>query len=382
MAVTAPAMALLYDRTFLAGTFKRALSLRRGFYIGLAASWIWLGVLLAFNGRGATVGMDQGILPLDYARTQLNVIAHYIFLAVWPRHLMLDEYGWPIARKWAEVGWGGWLVLLLAVATAVALWRRPRLGFLGAWFFVILSPSSSFVPIVTEIAAERRMYLPLAAIVALGVIGVWRATGRRLILTGLAASAVIIVLAATTLLRNEEYKSVAGIWGSVLQHNPGNPRAHLNIGEALATDGKPIDAANEYCLALECNPKFFIAASELGRLLMRTGNVDLAEQFYAHQKKSPSAMVGAARFIRGMMLAEQQRWSEAEGDFRKAANQLPGDPDVNYNFGVALQQLGQWKGAQYEFEMTLKADKNYRDAEARLAVVEAALKKSTAAGEH
>src|SRR5207253_709284 len=42
----------------------------------------------------------------------------------------------------------------------------------GAWFFLILGPSSSVVPIVTEIAAERRFYLPLLAVVALTVVGV------------------------------------------------------------------------------------------------------------------------------------------------------------------------------------------------------------------
>ena len=61
-----------------------------------------------------------------------------------------------------------------AVATLVA-WRIPRwrwFGFLGAWFFLLLAPSSSIVPIRTEIAAERRVYLALAAVVTLVVIAV------------------------------------------------------------------------------------------------------------------------------------------------------------------------------------------------------------------
>ena len=38
-------------------------------------------------------------------------------------------------------------------------------GFLGAWFWITLAPTSTIVPIATEVAAERRMYLPLAALV-------------------------------------------------------------------------------------------------------------------------------------------------------------------------------------------------------------------------
>ena len=39
--------------------------------------------------------------------------------------------------------------------------------FLGAAFFLILAPTSSVLPIVTEVAAEHRMYLPLAAVAVL-----------------------------------------------------------------------------------------------------------------------------------------------------------------------------------------------------------------------
>jgi len=56
----------------------------------------------------------------------------------------------------------------IVAATLVALWRNSWSGFLGAWFFLILSPSSSFVPLPSEVLAERRMYLPLAAVLTLG----------------------------------------------------------------------------------------------------------------------------------------------------------------------------------------------------------------------
>ena len=46
---------------------------------------------------------------------------------------------------------------------------RPRLGFLGAWFFVILAPSSSVVPVAGQTIAEHRMYLPLAAVIVLAL---------------------------------------------------------------------------------------------------------------------------------------------------------------------------------------------------------------------
>jgi len=64
---------------------------------------------------------------------------------------------------------GGWIY---------ALWRNPRFWFLAAGFFVILSPSSSVVPLVSQTIAEHRMYLPLAAVVTLAVIAGFHRFGR------------------------------------------------------------------------------------------------------------------------------------------------------------------------------------------------------------
>ena len=70
----------------------------------------------------------------------------------------------------------------LAAATVYALIRWPKWGFLGAWFFLILAPTSSILPI-RDLAFEHRMYLPLAAVVAGVVMGGWL-VGRWLVARG------------------------------------------------------------------------------------------------------------------------------------------------------------------------------------------------------
>ena len=84
-------------------------------------------------------------------------------LTILPSQLVADYGTTPIAGPHGIPG----LVLLtcLGVATCVALVRKYPVAFLGASFFLILAPSSSVVPISTEIAAERRFYLPLARLV-------------------------------------------------------------------------------------------------------------------------------------------------------------------------------------------------------------------------
>ena len=65
--------------------------------------------------------------------------------------------------------WAFRILLVLLVATVVAISRWPRVGFVGAAFFLLLLPSSSFVPLA-DLAAEHRMDLPLASVLALIVL--------------------------------------------------------------------------------------------------------------------------------------------------------------------------------------------------------------------
>src|SRR5205085_3611363 len=104
--------------------------------------------------------------------TQFGVIVHYLRLALWPDALVLD-YAWPVARTAAAIIPFAVIIISLMAATLWALARRPAVGFLGAWFFLILAPTSSVMPIA-DLAFEHRMYLPLAAVVALCIIGGYR----------------------------------------------------------------------------------------------------------------------------------------------------------------------------------------------------------------
>src|SRR3989442_14975373 len=124
----------------------------------------------------STVGAAT-VSPIAYALNQAQMIARYLWLTVWPRSLVVD-YGLPRQIRVVDVIPQGMLILALLAATVVALVRWPAAGFLGAMFFLTLAPTSSVVPILSEVGAERRMYLPLAAIVVLAVVLAARAVDR------------------------------------------------------------------------------------------------------------------------------------------------------------------------------------------------------------
>src|SRR5262249_39815512 len=80
-----PIIALLYDRTFVAGTFYAAWRARRGVYLALLATWVPLAALVLGGGgnRGGTFAFTpEGFW--NYWVAQLKAVTYYLRLVVWP----------------------------------------------------------------------------------------------------------------------------------------------------------------------------------------------------------------------------------------------------------------------------------------------------------
>ena len=170
--VTAPVMVLVYDAVFQAGSVRKALGARARLYSGLAATWVILAGLNRSGPRSHSAGFSSGVTPWTYLLNQPAMIVRYLKLSFWPHGLVLD-YGPPRAVSLSEALPSAAAVLVLLAVTAAAWRKRRELAFLGTWFFVTLAPASTVIPIATEAGAERRMYLPLAAIVVALVTGGW-----------------------------------------------------------------------------------------------------------------------------------------------------------------------------------------------------------------
>jgi hypothetical protein len=89
---SAPLMVLLYDRTFIAGTFRESWQRRRLLYALLGGSWLLLASLIASGGgnRSGIAGFGVGVPWWEYWLTQCIAIVHHLRLAVWPVDLWRD----------------------------------------------------------------------------------------------------------------------------------------------------------------------------------------------------------------------------------------------------------------------------------------------------
>jgi Flp pilus assembly protein TadD len=314
--VTAPLVVVLYDAVFVFGSLKLAIRDRWRYYGLLAATWLVLAALLRSGPRVHSAGFSVGVTPWTYLLNQTVMIARYLRLAVWPTSLVL-HYGSPRVLTVADVLPYALLLVSLAGLTLVALRRRPALGFLGAWFFVTLAPTSSILPIATEVGAERRMYLPLVALVVLGVLGVIRATARftRSRAIGLAALvAVTVTLAAGTLARNREYVSALDMALTVLERWPG-PVAEAMLGQQLAIAGRHDEAMAHLRAAAPGYPK---AHYHLGGELFNAGRLDEATvELQTFVREAPLLVEAVpARTMLGRTFMMQKQWPRAEEQLR------------------------------------------------------------------
>ena len=366
--VSAPLMVLLYDRTFVAGSFQAAWRRRWVLHAGLASSWVLLAaVMISSQKRGGTVGFGLGVSPWEYALTQCRAVVLYLKLSVWPHPLVFD-YGAALVHSLAGVWWQAIVVGSLLGLTIWALIRRPRSGFLGAWFFAILAPSSSVVPLVTQTVAEHRMYLPLAAVMTLAAIGIHAAVKRR-------SMAVVAMLALglglLTARRNEDYCSELTIWNDAVAKLPDNDRAHNNLGVVLSRmPGRLSDAIAQYREALRLNPDFAEAHHNLGLAWAQLpGRLDDAiAQYEAALRLKPDY----AEAHDNLGLAWSQlpgRLDDAIAQYEAALRLKPDFAEAHNNLGLAWAQLpGRLDDAIAQYEAALRLKPDFAEAHNNLGI--------------
>jgi Flp pilus assembly protein TadD len=323
--VGAPLIVLAWDWLF---ADPRELGPRRWrHYALLAATWLVLGWSVIGANRSASAGFGFAELPWwRYLITQAGVILHYLRLCIVPGPLVLD-YGWPAAESVAAALPKVAAVVGLATLTVVGLINRSPLAFPGAIFFIVLAPSSSVLPIVTEVAAEHRMYVPLAAVLSLVVVGAF-AAAQRLKAPKWSVSSAMLVLALLwgTLahLRNRDYASEERIWADTIHKRPSNPRAHTNYGVLLLAQRRWSEAEPHLRTAVALNPREAKAHVALGAGLCST---DRCDEGILHLRRGSEINPNDVDAARNLAEAYAARGDlrEAARNFKRALELVPDD---------------------------------------------------------
>ena len=230
----------LVERVCVFSSWSEFWRRRKRFYCSLslvfAAMTIWL-----FTGVRSGELNDGGVLasPWGYFQSQCRVLWRYLALVFWPHPQIFT----PAPKHPGEVlQWlpqGISLALVILLGIWVSLKKRWVLLPTGL-FFIVLAPTSSFLPIPLEPDVEFRMYLPSVFVLAVVAIGV--GAGLRSQWGGRAIGCSLYLLVFLALLgmnyrRNQDYSSASRLWQSVLRYDPLNAKALYHLGHAALEEG-------------------------------------------------------------------------------------------------------------------------------------------------
>jgi len=381
--VAAPVIVLLYDYIFISRSLKDSVRRRLFFYVVLAATWIIPVTQILLTREMISVDL-QIIDPLKYTLTQPGVILYYLKLSIWPSPLVMD-YNWPTADSITGVFPAGFVILSMLVLTGWGLIRRRWFGFVGAWFFFILAPSSSFVPTAQNLHVHR-MYLSLAAIIV-PVVAVGkhllqkmlagRLDNRRLGVVGAGFVLVITaILGSLTYERNKAYQSAYALWSDNVENRPESKIAHFNFGLILDEEGKVEQAKAEYEHAIRIDPNYFDVRTNLGIIFANQGNLDRARNEFEHEIRiNPNHI--EARYNLGNVFLAQGDIVKATAEYEYAIGIQPGRTKSNLeayinshiNLGAVLTQQGRPDKAMAYYEKALEIDPNNTIAMSNLALL-------------
>lgn len=277
--ISAPVMLFLYDAAFVSGSLRAAWLQRRRWYVAYALTWIplvWL--MISTGSRGDTVGFsaDPEITWWHYALTQCWAFVRYLRLAFLPWPLVFD-YGLFVYKSAAQVWWQMLFVIMFVTGCFFSYWKRPKAGWPGLFYLAILAPTTTVIPVATQVMAEHRMYLPLAAIVTSVVLLFFYFFPRRVLWFGLP---VVLLFSVMTHERNKVYADDGALWLDVVRKYPVNARANGNVGNWLVRHGQAGDALPYLEKAVKLHPSRGDHYNNLGHAYAKMDNFQKALVYY------------------------------------------------------------------------------------------------------
>lgn len=257
--------------------------------------------------QGSGVGANAGVSPLAYLASQGVVIWRYLRLFAIPWGFSIDP---SLTRP------PMWIAILAWVALAAVCLVPFRGRFWFLMGLLLLAPSSSILP-AADLAADRRMYLPMVAFCACAGVLLER-LDRRVIVV------VVACLVALSIRYTMLWDHPEALWSEAKRFAPNAVRPRIQLARALP----PQQGLEE----LKDAPDVESVATERGRLLLTLG-----------------------------------RPAEALSAFGRALALNPNDARAISNRAVALAALGSREAAIAEFQRALEKDECLSDARENLA---------------
>jgi len=223
----------------------------------------------------------------------------------------------------------GSVVVLTLVSVAAWRWREARPYFLMGWLWFLgtLVPVIGLVQVGDQAMADRYTYIPSIGFFIALVFLLAEAAERIQTPKIIAAGFALVVCVACLLVTEHQlqfWRDSETLFRRAIAETRDNDTAHLNLGAALAAQGRSEEALVEFREALRIRPDW-------------------------HQLHNNIANI----------LDENGRPAEAAAEYRIAIQLDPRVPYQHNSLGITLTELGQYEEAQREFSEAERLDPHY-----------------------
>lgn len=383
-AVTAPILAVALDVVVFGTALKAALRNAAGLLLLvpylpimlMKASAAQIGEVIPTRVLNITHGNPDPLYALHYLMSQTEVWWRYMRLFFWPTALNIDPEV-PMITRVTDLRFllslGGWAALF---ASALLLHRRSLIRPWSAplylsllWFFITVSPDSSFVPL-PDLMAEHRTYLPIvglcigcaAALLALPIPAFW---------TGTLALLAVVALGTGSVLRSHVWSSPIALWADAASKSPGKVRCLINLGAAYFDKGDLPQAEAAFRKSLEVEPTV-PGAANLAWICLRLNQPERAATIALRALSlRPTGYDHFLLNALGEALVRSDRHGEAVPHYEELLQLKPALLEAIHNLGVCYLQTGQFGRAREVFIEGLRHHPNHPNLLSGLAAAEA-----------
>ena len=319
-------------------------------------------------GGSDTAGFGIKDLPwYQYLYTQGRAIWVYLRMFVLPVGQNID-WDFPISRSPLQFGALFGLAGCAALMVAAWIWRRrfPLASYGVLTFFLLIAPTSSFIPIKDPLV-ERRMYLPMLGLLLVVAELIRRWKVRRPVLINWAAAGLLL-MATAAWNRNRVWSSPVALWEDAAAKSPGKTRPWFQLAYANFELGRCDRAMQQYEKVAQLAPADYSLLVDWALACDCAGQRELA----VAKLRQAAGIENRAHVyaLMGMVYGKQGKRTEALEALSQAERINPGFEKIYVYRGKLYGDSGEFAAAAEQYRRALSLDANDEQASKGLALAE------------
>lgn len=271
-------------------------------------------------------------------------------------------------------------ILVITLFIIISRCRKNNPGFLFGlgFYFITILPTLQLIPIGNVIFADRFSYLPSIGIFYLIALVIYspqrrpdlnsfafksgRLGGKKNILVAI----LVLSFSVLTFRRCPAWKDSLTLWRDTIRKDPSIPTAHLNLGEALLSEGRLDEAIEAFYQSKELDPNQTNVYSNLGDAYQKQGLLKKAEkEFITAIELDPEDPIVHNNL--GLVYAKQGYPDRAKEEFLTAIALKADYAEPHNNLGLIFSQAEKYSHGIREFKKAIEINSLYRDAYHNLA---------------